>query len=98
MGPPSVALVGGPDEIIEAIFDYRRTGVTQFLFQGRPDLETMIFFGREILPRIRRREESERAAGGADRGPGADPAAGPDEFKVPGTSQVGTASEAGGHA
>jgi alkanesulfonate monooxygenase len=61
MGPPSVALVGGPDEIVEAIFDYRRIGVTQFLFQGRPDLETMIFFGEEILPRIRRREDDESA-------------------------------------
>jgi alkanesulfonate monooxygenase len=59
MGPPSVALVGGPDEIIEAIFEYKRIGVTQFLFQGRPDLDTMIFFGEEILPRIRQRELAE---------------------------------------
>lgn len=58
LGPPSVALVGGPDEIVEAIFDYRDVGVTQFLFQGRPDFETLVFFGQEILPRIRRREES----------------------------------------
>jgi alkanesulfonate monooxygenase len=62
MGPPSVAMVGDPDEITEAIFDYRRVGVTQFLFQGRPDMETMIFFGEEILPRIRRREEAEENA------------------------------------
>lgn len=62
MGPPSVAMVGGPDEITEAIFEYRRVGVTQFLFQGRPDLETMVFFGEEILPRIRRREEAEEVA------------------------------------
>jgi len=61
MGPPSVALVGGPDEIVQAIFEYRDAGVTQFLFQGRPDLETMIFFGEEILPRIRRREDAESA-------------------------------------
>jgi alkanesulfonate monooxygenase len=58
MGPPSVALVGGPDDIVDAIFSYRRAGVTQFLFQGRPDLAAMTFFGREILPRIRQREES----------------------------------------
>lgn len=62
MGPPTVALVGGPDEIIDAIFEYRRIGVTQFLFQGRPDLETMTFFGEQILPRIRQREEGEAAA------------------------------------
>jgi alkanesulfonate monooxygenase len=59
MGPPSVALIGDPDEITEAVFDYRRVGVTQFLFHGRPDLEAMTFFGQEILPRIRRRERTE---------------------------------------
>lgn len=59
MGPPSTALVGGPDEIIEGIFEFRRVGVTQFIFQGRPDLDSMIFFGNEILPRIRQREEAE---------------------------------------
>ncbi|HEX5120000.1 MAG TPA: LLM class flavin-dependent oxidoreductase [Pseudonocardiaceae bacterium] len=62
MGPPTVALVGGPDEIVDAIFDYRDVGVSQFLFQGRPDLDTLIFFGEEILPRIRRREDAESAA------------------------------------
>jgi alkanesulfonate monooxygenase len=59
LGPPSVALVGGPDEIIDAIFEYRAAGVSQFLFQGRPDLATLIFFGEEILPRIRHRENAE---------------------------------------
>jgi alkanesulfonate monooxygenase len=56
MGPPSVALVGGVEEIVEAIFEYAEIGVTQFIFQGRPDLETMTFFGEEILPEIRRHE------------------------------------------
>lgn len=60
MGPPAVALVGGPDEIVDAIFEYRDVGVSQFLFKGHPDLETLIFFGEEILPRIRRREQSEQ--------------------------------------
>jgi alkanesulfonate monooxygenase len=59
MGPPSIALVGAPDDIVDAIFDYRAIGVTQFLFQGRPDLETLIFFGEQILPRIRSREDSD---------------------------------------
>jgi alkanesulfonate monooxygenase len=62
MGPPTVALVGGPDEIVDAIFEYRDVGVTQFLFQGRPDFDTLIFFGEEILPLIRRREDAELAA------------------------------------
>lgn len=60
LGPPTVAMVGGPDDIVDAIFDYRDVGVTQFLFQGRPDLDTLIFFGEEILPRIRRREANNR--------------------------------------
>jgi alkanesulfonate monooxygenase len=68
MGPPSIALVGDPDEITEAIFDYRQAGVTQFMFQGRPDLESMTFFGEEILPRIRRREQAEAAASPSQAG------------------------------
>lgn len=60
MGPPSVALVGGVDEITDALFEYRRIGVTQFIFQGRPDLEAMKFFGTRILPAIRRREQRSR--------------------------------------
>jgi len=56
MGAPSISIVGSPDEIIEAIFEYRRIGVTQFLFQARPDFLTLNFFGTEILPRIRQRE------------------------------------------
>lgn len=59
MGPPSIALVGSVEEIIEAIFEYRRIGVTQFLFQARPDFPTLNFFGTRILPQIRAREARE---------------------------------------
>jgi len=59
MGPPSISLVGSVDEIVEAIFDYRRIGVTQFLFQARQDMSTLNLFGGEILPKIRQREERE---------------------------------------
>jgi alkanesulfonate monooxygenase len=62
MGPPSVALVGAPDEIVDAIFEYHAVGVSQFIFQGRPDLEALIFFGERILPRIRQRENDEALA------------------------------------
>ncbi|HKN98577.1 MAG TPA: LLM class flavin-dependent oxidoreductase [Pseudonocardiaceae bacterium] len=64
MGPPTVAMVGGPDEIVDAIFEYHEVGVSQFLFQGRPDLDTLIFFGEEILPRIRRREDASATSNG----------------------------------
>jgi hypothetical protein len=34
MGPMSISLIGSPDEIVESIFEYRRIGVTQFMFQA----------------------------------------------------------------
>jgi alkanesulfonate monooxygenase len=66
LGAPSIALVGSADDIVDALEEYRAIGVTQFLFMGHPDLEQMLFFGSEILPRIRERER-EMAAG---TGPG----------------------------
>jgi alkanesulfonate monooxygenase len=62
LGPPGIALVGSPDEIVDALEEYRAIGVTQFLFIGHPDLEQMTFFGSEILPRIRARERTRIAA------------------------------------
>ncbi len=61
MGPLSIALVGSPDEVADALLDYRAVGVTQFLFQGRPDLEALPFFIQEILPRVRDREAAAAA-------------------------------------
>ena len=55
---PAIAMVGSYQEITEAILDYRRMGVTQFLFVGWPDLEEIERFGTQILPRIRARERS----------------------------------------
>jgi len=62
LGAPAISLVGGPEEIAEALFAYREAGVTQFLFMGWPDDEAMSFFGREILPLVRHRERKEGAA------------------------------------
>lgn len=56
LGAPSIALVGSPDEITDALFEYRRVGVTQFLMLGWPDAEEMQHFATEIIPRVRRRE------------------------------------------
>jgi alkanesulfonate monooxygenase len=56
MGPPSISLVGSTDEIVEALFEYRRIGVTQFLFQARPDFPSLEFFGTTVLPKITERE------------------------------------------
>jgi alkanesulfonate monooxygenase len=59
LGAPAVALVGSTEEIVETLFDYRRIGVSQFLFMGWPDLAEMTFFGRQVLPRVRARERRE---------------------------------------
>ncbi|WP_165961005.1 LLM class flavin-dependent oxidoreductase [Actinocrispum wychmicini] len=56
MGPLGLALTGTPDDIVAGLMAYRRIGVTQFLFHGRPDLETLPYFCQEVLPRVRARE------------------------------------------
>jgi alkanesulfonate monooxygenase len=56
LGPPSIALVGSPEEIVNALAEYQEVGVTRFLFMGHPDLEQMTFFGEEVLPMVRERE------------------------------------------
>jgi alkanesulfonate monooxygenase len=58
IGAPAIALVGSPQEVAEAIMGYREIGVTQFIFSGWPKLDEMIFFGKEILPLIREREQA----------------------------------------
>jgi alkanesulfonate monooxygenase len=69
MGPPSISLIGSVDEIVDAIFEYRRVGVTQFLFQSRMDSPTLELFGGTILPKITQREALEPlTAAGAREG------------------------------
>lgn len=64
MGAPSIAIVGTPGEVTDALFEYRDAGVTQFLFMGWPDLEEMERFAGDVLPLVREREalEAGRAA------------------------------------
>jgi alkanesulfonate monooxygenase len=56
LGAPAIALVGSPDDLTAAILEYQSVGVSQFLFMGWPDLETMTYFGREVLPLVRARQ------------------------------------------
>jgi alkanesulfonate monooxygenase len=58
LGAPAVAIVGSPDEVVDALWAYREAGVTQFLFMGWPDAEEMEGFARFVLPLIRAREEA----------------------------------------
>jgi alkanesulfonate monooxygenase len=57
IGGAAIALVGSPEEIASAIMEYRGIGITQFIFSGWPKLDEMTYFGKEILPLIRRKEQ-----------------------------------------
>lgn len=57
LGSPAIALVGGPEDIASAIMEYKSLGISQFLFMGWPDLDEMIYFGREVLPLVREKEQ-----------------------------------------
>lgn len=57
LGSPAIALVGGPKDIASAILEYKSIGISQFLFMGWPDLEEMTYFGREVLPLVRQKEQ-----------------------------------------
>jgi len=58
-GSSSLVLIGSPQEIVDALFEYRDAGVTQFILSGWPKLEEMRIFGQEVLPLLRRREANE---------------------------------------
>jgi alkanesulfonate monooxygenase len=55
-GAPAVSLVGSFAEVAQALIEYARIGVTQFILSGWPKLDEMILFGNEILPRVRQVE------------------------------------------
>jgi alkanesulfonate monooxygenase len=56
LGAPAIALVGSSEEVAGAIVEYKRIGISQFLFMGWPDLEEMIHFSQEVLPLVRQKE------------------------------------------
>lgn len=62
LGAPAIAIIGSPDQVTEALFEFRNAGITQFLFMGWPDVEEMTIFARDVLPRVRAREASEESA------------------------------------
>ena len=55
-GSPAIALVGTPEEIASAIIEYKKIGITQFIFSGWPKLDEMVYFGKEVLPLVRKKE------------------------------------------
>ncbi|MEI4488689.1 LLM class flavin-dependent oxidoreductase [Frigidibacter sp. MR17.14] len=49
----STALVGTPDQVVDALLDYWRLGVSTFLIRGFDPLPDAIDYGRELIPRLR---------------------------------------------
>jgi alkanesulfonate monooxygenase len=51
-GPVWTTLLGTPREIADALLEYERIGVTEFIISGWPELDTVDTFGREVLPLV----------------------------------------------
>jgi len=55
-GTTAIALVGSPEDVAMGIMEYQQIGVSHFILSGWPKLDSMTYFGREILPIIREKE------------------------------------------
>jgi len=55
-GAPAIALVGDPGEVAAALVEYGEIGISQFILSGWPKEESMVFFGKEVIPRVREME------------------------------------------
>jgi alkanesulfonate monooxygenase len=55
-GPVWTTLLGSYDDVAGALLDYRRIGVSQFIMSGWPELDEVVNFGSEVVPRVRRAE------------------------------------------
>ncbi len=62
-GPAAVCLVGSPDELANAFMEYKTIGVSQFILSGWPKLEEMVFFGKHVIPLVRKKEEELSTSG-----------------------------------
>jgi alkanesulfonate monooxygenase len=51
-------LLGTPQEIAETLLEFKAIGVTQFIMSGWPELDEVTIFGREVIPLVRKAEES----------------------------------------
>lgn len=57
----SMALVGTPDAVAQALVGYYDLGVTTFLIRGFEPLEDALAFGRDLIPRVRALVRERRA-------------------------------------
>jgi alkanesulfonate monooxygenase len=49
----STSLVGTPEQVADALLDYRQIGITTFLIRGFDPLEDAIAYGRDLIPLTR---------------------------------------------
>jgi alkanesulfonate monooxygenase len=59
-GPVWTTLLGTPDELANAYLAYKAIGVTQFIMSGWPELDEVVTFGREVIPRVRAAESGKQ--------------------------------------
>ena len=57
-GPVWTTLLGSPREVADALLEYERIGVTEFIISGWPEVETVDTFGREVRPFVRQGQEA----------------------------------------
>ena len=55
-GPVWTTLLGSFDDVAGALLEYKEIGVTQFIMSGWPELDEVVSFGSEVVPRVRRAE------------------------------------------
>lgn len=58
LGATTIALVGTPEEVADEIHNFKEAGISQFILHGWPKLEEMRIFCREVIPLVRRREQT----------------------------------------
>ncbi|WP_321838979.1 LLM class flavin-dependent oxidoreductase [Paraburkholderia bannensis] len=58
----STALVGTPQQVADALLEYRKLGVSTFLIRGFDPLEDALAYGRDLLPLVRAAVAKEEAA------------------------------------
>lgn len=57
LGGNSITLVGTPDQVADRILEYSALGYTHVLLRGFPHLEVIEQLGRDVLPRVRAKEQ-----------------------------------------
>lgn len=56
MGTAAIAFVGTPSEFRDMVMAYKKIGITQYILSGWPKLDSMQYFGKNVLPIVRERE------------------------------------------